>query len=76
MGWIFIDLTAVHTKSRNEEPKMEFECELEIADTQYLRQHVSDELNFAKIARKLLINAMCVSNIVKNIISGLQHPNG
>ena len=51
IGWTRIDLTLVDTNGR-----LEYEVELEIADTKHIMSFVNDPLNMKKKIRKFLLN--------------------
>ena len=51
IGWMRIDATEVQTG-----PQIEYECELEITDINFLLKHYMDKMSFRSCIRKYLLN--------------------
>ena len=55
---------------------VEYECELEIADSKFLSSFRQDVLAMRGFARKFLLNQICLGKIVSNIVRHLSSRNG
>ena len=56
IGWTRIDLTIVDDNT--------FECELEVADVNFLMQYKDQPLEMQKLIRKFILNQICLSKLV------------
>jgi hypothetical protein len=76
IAWMQIDVTCVQQQDQHNPQtwRREYECELEITDSNYLSQYLNDQTIMRKFARKFLLNQMCLGTLVTNIIGTIAKP--
>lgn len=64
IGWMRIDLTMVQSGTQ-----VEYECELEIEDVNFVSRFKDDVMAMRKLARKFMLNCICLSKMITQIIA-------
>ena len=69
-----IDLTLVDPIGNRQLADLEYECELEITDINFIMGYKDDPINMRKFIRKFMLNQICLSKLIGRLIRNSRPP--